>query len=171
VGISADTTLRTASCSCGRVRCEGVGPPILTAVCYCGDCQAGGRQLEALPGAAYVLDPDGGTPYLTYRDDRFACVQGAELLTAYKLRDKAPTQRFVASCCNTGMFLKFGPGHWTSAYRLRFSGPLPPIEMRNQIASRQSDLPLPGDAPAARKFPLKLFRKLLAARVAMLFGR
>lgn len=171
MGITADTTLRSASCACGRVRCEGMGQPIVSALCYCTDCQAGGRQLEALPGAAKILDPDGGTPYLTYRDDRFACAQGAELLTGHKLRDKAPTQRFVASCCNTGMFLKFGPGHWVSAYRLRFPDPLPPIEMRNKIARRQSALPLPNDAPAYRRFPLKLFRKLIAARIAMLFGR
>lgn len=171
MGVSADTTLRTTNCACGRVRCEGVGQPILSAVCYCNDCQAGGRQLEALPNAPCVLDPDGGTPYLTYRDDRFACVRGAELLTGYRLHDKAPTQRFVASCCNTGMFLKFGPGHWTSAYRLRFPEPLPPIEKRNHIASRQSDLPLPADAPAHRKFPLKLFGRLIAARAAIMFGR
>ncbi|MEP9360529.1 hypothetical protein [Sphingomonas sp. KR3-1] len=142
----------------------------MSAVCYCGDCQAGGRQIEALPGAGPVLDPDGGTPYLTYRDDRFACVDGAELLVGYKLREEAPTQRFVASCCNTGMYLKFAPGHWTSAYRLRFPDPLPPIEMRTNVARRRSDLPLPGDAPAYRSFPLKLFRRLLMARLAMLFG-
>jgi hypothetical protein len=160
-----------ASCSCGRVRCEGVGPPILSTVCYCSDCQAGGHQIEALPDAAPVLDADGGTPYLTYRDDRFACVEGAELLVGYKLREKAPTQRFVASCCNTGMYLKFGPGHWTSAYRLRFPAPLPPIEMRTKVASRQSDLPFPQDAPAYSSFPFKLFRRLFVARLAMLFGR
>jgi hypothetical protein len=165
-----ESVVRTAICTCGRVRCEGIGAPILSTVCYCGDCQAGGHLIEALPGAAHVLDPDGGTPYLTYRDDRFACVQGTDLLVGYKLKDGAPTQRFVASCCNTGMFLKFAPGHWTSSYRLRFEGPLPPIEMRTKVAKRQSDLPLPQDAPAYRAFPFRLFRRLLAARVAMLFS-
>jgi hypothetical protein len=165
-----DNTRRTASCSCGRVRCEGVGSPIISAVCYCSDCQAGGHQIEALHGAAHVLDLDGGTSYLTYRDDRFACVDGAERLVGYTLKEDTPTRRFVASCCNTGMYLKFGRGHWTSAYRLRFLGPLLPIEMRTNVARRQSDLPLPQDAPAYRSFPFKLFRRLLAARLAMLFG-
>jgi hypothetical protein len=166
-----DRVIRTARCACGRVRCEGTGTPILSAVCYCGDCQAGGHQIEALSDAPHVLDPDGGTPYLTYRDDRFACVEGTELLVGYKLSDNAPTQRFVASCCNSGMFLKFAPGHWTSSYRARFEAPLPPIEMRNNVARRQSAMPLPQDAPAYRKFPIKLFWRLLAARAAMLVGR
>lgn len=164
-----DKTRRTASCSCGRVRCEGFGSPIICSVCYCDDCQAGGRQIEDLPGAVLVRDPDGGTPYLTYRDDRFSCIEGAQLLIGYRLKDDAPTHRFVASCCNTGMYLKFGPGHWTSAYRLRFHTPLPPIEARTKVAKRQSSLPLPLDAPAYRSFPLKLFRRLIVARLAMLF--
>jgi hypothetical protein len=162
--------VRTATCSCGRVRCEGIGVPILSTVCYCSDCQAGGRQIEALAGAVGVREPDGGTPYLTYRDDRFACVEGAELLVGYKLKPDAPTQRFVASCCNTGLFIKFAPGHWISSYRARFDGPMPPIEMRTKVAKRQSDLPIPQDAPAYRSFPLKLYGRLLAARIAMLFS-
>jgi len=165
------STVRAANCACGRVRCEAVEAPIVSTVCYCGDCQAGGRQIEALPGAPHVRDADGGTPYLTYRDDRFACVAGAELLVGYTLREKTPTQRFVASCCNSGMFLKFAPGHWTSAYRARFDGPLPPIEMRTNVARRQSGLPLPRDAPSYRSFPARLFGRLLVARAAMVFGR
>jgi hypothetical protein len=166
-----DRIVRTSRCSCGRVRCEGSGAPIVSAVCYCSDCQTGGHQIEALPDAPHVLDPDGGTPYLTYRDDRFACVEGAELLVGHKLKDDAPTQRFVASCCNSGMYLKFGPGHWTSAYRARFDDPLPPIEMRNKIAQRQSDLPLPQDAPSYRGYPGKLLWRLLTSRLAMMLGR
>jgi hypothetical protein len=163
--------VRLSSCSCGRVQCEGVGRPIVSAVCYCSDCQAGGHQIEALPDAPLVLDPDGGTPYLTYRNDRFACVSGAELLTGYKLHDKAPTRRFVASCCNSGMYLQFGPGFWISSYRRRFAEPLPPIEMRNKIERRHSDLPLSQDAPAYRGYPARLFGRLIKARLAMLIGR
>jgi len=163
--------VRVSQCSCGRVRCEAVGEPIVSAVCYCSDCQAGGHQIEALEGATPVLDPDGGTPYLTYRDDRFACVEGAELLVGYKLGEKAPTQRFVASCCNSGMFIKYGPGWWVSAYRTRFAEPLPPIEMRNKVARRLSSLPLPADAPAFQSFPGRLFWRLFKARGAMLIGK
>ena len=166
-----DRIIRNAHCACGRVRCEGTGQPIVSAVCYCSDCQTGGHRIEGLPDAPHVLDPDGGTPYLTYRDDRFACVQGAELLVGYKLKDDAPTQRFVASCCNSGMYLKFGPGHWTSSYRARFDEPLPPIEMRNKIDQRQSDLPLPQDAPSYRGYPGKLLWRLLTSRLAMMVGK
>lgn len=166
-----DGNLRIARCTCGRVQCEAVGTPIVSAVCYCSDCQAGGHQLEALAGAPPVLDPDGGTPYLTYRNDRFECVEGAELLIGYKLGERAPTQRFVASCCNSGMFLEFAPGFWISAYRKRFDEPLPPIEMRNKTARRHSALPPPADAPAYRGFPAKLFWRLIKARAAMLIGR
>jgi hypothetical protein len=163
--------LRIVRCNCGRVECEAVGDPIVSAVCYCNDCQAGGHQLEALAGALPILDPDDGTPYLTFRKDRFKCVVGAELLIGYKLSEGAPTQRFVASCCNSGMFLKFAPGFWISAYRKRFAEPLPPIEMRNKTERRHSALPLPTDAPAYHGFPSKLFWRLIKARVAMLVGR
>lgn len=93
------------------------------------------------------------------------------MLIGYKLSETAPTQRFVASCCNSGMFLKFAPGFWISAYRMRHDEPLPPIEMRNKIARRQSLLPLPTDAPAYRGFPAALFRRLIKARIAMAIGR
>ncbi|MEL7048261.1 MAG: hypothetical protein AAFO75_04730 [Pseudomonadota bacterium] len=108
---------------------------------------------------------------MTYRDDRFSCVSGQELLAGYKLADKAPTTRFVALCCNTGMFIKYRPGHWVSAYRNRFNGELPSIEMRNQIRHRNSDLALPQDAPSYEKFPLKLFGHLIGSRIAMMLGR
>jgi len=163
--------VRISSCVCRRVRCQAVGTPILSAVCYCDDCQAGGRQIERLANAARVLDSDDGTPYLTYRDDRFSCVSGAELLVGYKIRERAPTQRFVASCCNSGMFLKFAPGHWVSAYRTRFEGDLPPIEMRTQTKYRHVNAEIPRDAPSYRRYPMKLFRRLLGSRIAMLFGR
>jgi hypothetical protein len=166
-----DHIVRRASCSCGRVRCEGVGKPILSAVCYCDDCQEGGRRIEGLPEASPVLDPDGGTPYLTYRDDRFRCVSGADLLTGYRLKDGSPTQRFVASCCNSAMFLKFKPGHWVSAYRGRFEGDLPPIEMRNQTKYRGAQTAIPEDAPSYRGYPPKLILRLLGSRMAMLVGR
>ena len=166
-----DRTVRRASCECGRVVCEGVGKPIATAVCYCTDCQEGGRRIESLPGAPPVRDADGGTPYLTYRDDRFRCLSGEELLTGYKLSDTAPTRRLVASCCNTGMFLKFGPGHWVSAYRHRFAGDPPPIEMRSQTKHRVAQTPMPDDAPSYPGIPPKLIARLLGARIAMLFGR
>ena len=90
------------------VQCRAVGKPILSAVCYCDNCQEGARQIEALPNATGFRDADGGTPYLTYRDDRFSCTTGEDLLVDYRIREHAPTRRVVASCCNSAMFLKYG---------------------------------------------------------------
>jgi hypothetical protein len=53
-------TIRMSSCTCGLVRCQAVGVPILSVVCYCDDCQKGGQEIEKLPNAARVLDADGG---------------------------------------------------------------------------------------------------------------
>ncbi|CCJ07407.1 Uncharacterized protein BN69_1956 [Methylocystis sp. SC2] len=163
-------TVRRLSCVCGRVQCEAIGAPILSGVCYCLDCQDGGRRIEALPNAARIRDPDGGTPYLTYRDDRFQVLSGENLLVDYRLKPRSPTRRVVASCCNSGMFLKFDPGFWVSTYRSRQGDP-PPIEMRTKTQHRRSETELPSDAPSYRGFPLRLFARLIAARAAMLFGR
>ena len=165
-------TIRTLSCDCGQVRFEAVADPILRGVCYCNDCQAGGRLLEALPGSARCLDDDGGSSILTYRDDRFRCVAGQEHLRGYKLKETSPTQRFTATCCNSPMCLKFKWGHWVSTYRGRFDdADLPPIEMRTNVRCRRSDVPIPEDAPSFQRFPLWLFGKLISSRVAMALGR
>src|ERR1700753_4100394 len=111
-------SILTARCFCGRVELQATGSPIVSSVCYCDDCQKGADQLEALPGAATVRDPDGGTEYILYRKDRLACTKGADLLQSYKLRDGSATNRVVASCCNAPMFMNFDKGpHWVSAYR------------------------------------------------------
>ena len=126
--------------------------------------------LEALDGAATVSEADGGTHYLTYRDDRFSCVDGAALLRPYEHSPKAPTRRMVASCCNTAMFLKFSKGHWTSTYARRFKGDVPAVELRTQTQFRNSSLPLPDDAPSYRTFGAKLFWRLITSRIGMIFG-
>lgn len=96
--------VRRSSCACGRVQYEAIGEPILSAVCYCKDCQEGGRRIEALPNAAPILDPDGGTPYLTYRDDRFHVLSGEDLLADYRLKPESRTRRVVASAVTRACF-------------------------------------------------------------------
>ena len=162
---------RIASCACGRVRLKLMGEPILSAACCCSDCQAGGRLIEARPDAPAIRDEFGGTPYLIYRDDRFACVAGAEALEGIKLSEGAPTTRYVATCCNSGMYLKFAPGWWTSVYRARFADHAPPVALRNKVASLPPGVTLPRDIPAYRGFPLQLIARLLAARMAMWLAR
>jgi hypothetical protein len=162
---------RMASCVCGRVQLRLVGEPILSAACCCSDCQAGGRLIEARPHAAPIRDEFGGTPYLIYRDDRFACVAGEDALEGIKLSEGATTTRYVATCCNSGMYLKFAPGWWTSVYRARVAGDPPPVALRNKVASLPPGVTLPRDIPAYPGFPPQLILRLLSARVAMWLAR
>ena len=65
------------------------------------------------------------------------------------------------------MYLKFGPGWWTSAYRARFSADAAPLALRNKVASLPPGAAVPKDIPAYPGFPPVLIGRLLAARVAM----
>lgn len=162
---------RVASCECGRVRLRVSGAPIITAVCYCDDCQAGARKLEEAGAHTGFRDPWGGTPYATYRDDRLALVEGAALLSGVKLGEGAPTTRFVATCCGTAIYLKHAPGWWTSVYRARFGDDAPPIELRNQVRFLPDRSVLPKDLPVWRSFAPVLIARLLRARLAMWLRR
>jgi hypothetical protein len=163
---------RTASCSCGSVELQAFGAPIVSSVCYCADCQKGSRQIEELPGAGPVRDPDGGTAYILYRKDRFKCSKGAALLKNYKIKENSVTNRVVATCCNSAMFMSFDKGpFWVSAYRARFRGDLPPLQMRICTKFKPDDVIPPNDVPSFRGYPLRFMAKLLASRAAMLLGR
>lgn len=162
----------TASCACGSVELTASGAPIASSVCYCADCQTGARQIEALPGAGAVSDPDGGTPYLLYRKDRIACSKGAALLKNYKIKQASVTNRVVATCCNSAMFVNFDKGpFWVSAYRARFKGDVPPLQMRMCTKFKPRAVVLPKDAPCYPGYPLPLIARLLASGAAMLLRR
>lgn len=156
---------RIASCKCGKVRFIAMGAPIASAACYCADCQAGGRQIEAAGARNNFRDQWGGTGYAIYRDDRLACIEGASLVRGFRLREDAPTTRFVTTCCNSAMYLKHGPGWWTSVYRVRFGDAALPLEWRNQVETVADRGALPNDVPVYSKFPLKLFWRLIRARI------
>jgi hypothetical protein len=162
----------TAACSCGAVELKAFGRPIVSSVCYCDDCRKGADQIEALPNAGAVRDPDGGTAYILYRKDRIACSKGAEFLKSYKLKETSATNRVVATCCNSAMFVNFDKGpHWVSAYRARFRGELPPLQLRICTKFKPDGVALPDDVPSYRGYPPGLVVKLLASRMAMLLGR
>jgi hypothetical protein len=162
----------TATCSCGAVELKASGQPIVSAVCYCEDCRKGADQIEALPGAGAIRDPDGGTAYILYRKDRIACFKGAELLKSYKLKESSVTNRVVAACCNSAVFMNFDKGpHWVSAYRARFHGELPPLQLRICTKSKPDNVALPDDVPSHSGYPPGFIVRLLASRVAMLLGR
>ncbi len=139
--------------------------------CYCDDCQAAARQLAALPSAPPVIDADGGTPYVLQRRDRVRWLKGAPLLQRNKLRAGTPTNRITTTCCGTPMLVNYDRGpHWVSIYRGRFDPP-PPLEMRVNTRFKPADAMLPNDVPAYKSFPPRFVARLLAARIAMLFGR
>lgn len=114
--------------------------------------------------------PDGGTAYLLFRKDRFTCTRGAEHLQGSKLREDSPTNRVVATCCNSAMYLGFDGGpHWVSAFRLRFEDAVP-LQMR--INTRfDPDFRDEGDVPGYATVPISFVAKLIGARIAMFFGR
>ena len=160
-----------AECSCGKVKIEAIGTPILHCVCYCNDCQIGGTQLEALPNAPRTLNTDGGTSYLLYRKDRVNIDSAEQNLRPYKIKDSSTTSRVVATCCNTPMYLNFKNGHWVTMYRNRFKDEVPPLEMRTCTKSKRKDVVLANDVPNFEGHSFKFLAKLIAAWIPMLINR
>jgi len=171
--MSAPTkNVMVASCACGSVALEASGAPIASVVCYCNDCQKGSSQIEALPNARPVRDSDGGTAYIVYRKDRIKCAKGARLLKGYKIRENSVTNRVVAACCNSAMFLSFDDAkHWVDVYSLRVKGDIPPVQMRVCAKFKPDPGHVPSDAPVYSGYPLKLLAKLVAAKIAMQLHR
>jgi hypothetical protein len=160
-----------AACACGKVVLQMRGAPIAAAVCYCDDCQAAGRLIEALPDAQSVLDPDAGSSLVMYRRDRLSVAEGAELLRPIKLKPETATVRFVAGCCNSAMYLGFEDSkHWVDVFRSRIIGEAPPITARMCTRYLPVGTKVPDDAPSTPGFYFPLVAKVLAARIAMLFG-
>jgi hypothetical protein len=157
----------SATCQCGKVKLEALGPPILTCSCYCTSCQEAGRRFEQLPSAPPVLDPDSGTGFILYRKDRVHCVTGQEFLEEHRLKPDSPTRRVIATCCNSAMFLDFIKGHWLSMYRNRFPTGAPPLEMRVMTKERRIGVELADDLPNHGGRSGKFMLKLIAAWIAM----
>ncbi len=161
-----------ASCVCGRVELRLTGNPIVTSICYCDDCQAGARQLAALPGAPLPAGEDGGTAYVLFPKDRVKRMPTDSVLKAYKLKEKSVTNRVVATCCNAPMFMNFDNArHWVPVYRVRLLGILPPIQMRICTRFKPDNIELPDDIPSYRSYPPSFLVKLLAARESMRFRK
>jgi hypothetical protein len=157
----------SATCQCGKVKFEGIGPPILTASCYCTSCQEAGRQFEQLASAPRVLDADSGTAVILYRKDRVRCVMGQEYLEERRLKPQSPTRRVLATCCNSVMFLDFTKGHWLAMFRNRFPTGAPPLEMRVMTKERRVGVELADDLPNYPDRSGKFMVKLIAAWLAM----
>jgi hypothetical protein len=160
------------NCVCGQVAVEAVGTPITSVSCYCDDCQEGARQIQSLPSAASIQDGDGGTAYLVYRKDRVRCLKGASLLRHHKIRENSATNRVIATCCNSALYMNFDDSkHWIDVYRTRCQGALPPVQMRICTRFRPEGRAVATDLPAYSRYPMSLLMKLLVAKVAMSMHR
>lgn len=160
------------SCQCGTVAFDAQGQPILTAVCYCDDCQEAARIIEEDGDGPPVVDTDGGTTLALYRKDRFTCIDGAEKVVPHRLRPDSTTVRYVASCCNSALNIGFDNGpFWVSVMTDRMAEPKPGIEARIKTAFRTSTLPFADNAPVHRNYPLWMVARLIRTRIAMMFGR
>jgi hypothetical protein len=69
------------------------------------------------------------------------------------------------------MYLKYGPGWWTSLYRVRLGDAAPPIEVRSKVGRAKNPAAIPRDVPHANGFAPALIARLLKARVAMWFSK
>jgi hypothetical protein len=158
-------------CRCGTVELAAFGRPIVASVCYCADCQAAARRIATRADAPTIAEPDGGTEYLLFRKDRFSCVQGAERLQALRLNETSATRLMIASCCGSAMVMAFDDARrWVAAYRARFVGDIPPLEMRVCAKFRTSDAPLDSRVPNDPGYAPRLIVRLLATRLAMAFA-
>src|SRR5258708_37705178 len=83
----------STACRCGRVRLEISGAPILHCICYCKNCQEGGRRLQALAGADVLMGRAGGTDDSVFLKDPVRCVVGGEPLGKNRVRPPAPHSR------------------------------------------------------------------------------
>jgi hypothetical protein len=176
IGLDGNGMARTkqylARCSCGSVKLTASGRPIVASVCYCDDCQAAARQIATLAGLSNVADPDGGTEYLLFRKDRLSCSDGSQHLRQVRLKDTSATRRMIASCCESAMYMAFDDvRHWVSAYRARFVGDVPPLEMRICTKSRTSNEALDSSIPSYAGYPLSLMVRLLGSMLPTLFTR
>lgn len=161
-----------AACACGKVEIEATGAPILAAICYCGDCQAGGHMIEALPNAPRVLNDDGGTDYILYRKTRARVTKGAELLKALKLKDGSSTNRVIATCCNAAVMLNFdGAQHWLDLYRNRIvRGDALPAQALLCTKTAPAPERLRKDVPNYPGHSLPFIARMVGDRLAMAFG-
>jgi hypothetical protein len=107
-----------------------------------------------------------------YREDRVECSRGEAFLRDHKIREDSATNRVVAACCNSAMFLNFDDGkHWVSVYRAWFQGVALPLQMRicTQVKPQSGDVT--NDVRGYSGFPLKFVVKLVTAKIAMLLLR
>ena len=157
-------------CACGQTRLEVMGKPIASVECCCSSCRQAGARMQTLDGAPPVMTDYDATPFVMYRKDRVAFLAGEDQLKSFRVSPVATSERVIATCCNTPVYLKFKGGHWLSLYGTLWpKGTMPPAEMRTMTSDLPDGAILPNDIPNAKKQSLGFFVKLFGAWVAMGF--
>ena len=153
-----------SECKCGQVRFMASAEPACNVVCYCVDCQSAARSLMDERGCENPLEPDGGTSFSTFLEKDWACVAGAEHIKGHKLKEDSRTTRYIAGCCQTPLYLKYGPGFWVSTFRGAFKSEIPNLQWRLKTSHRNSSLPYPDELPRFKGFPFRLYWALYRAK-------
>lgn len=162
--------LTQIQCSCGQIRLEVQGSPIASVECCCASCRQAGARMKQLDNAPTVLTDYDATPFVMYRKDRVSFLAGVDRLKSFRLSPDASSERVIASCCNTPVYLSFKGGHWLSLYgTLWANGTMPPAEMRTMTSDLPEGAVLPDNIPNAKKQSLGFFARLLVAWAAMGF--
>lgn len=158
------------TCACRQFEMVVAGAPFISTECHCSSCREAGGRMEKLPLARPMLEPNGGTQFVLYRKDRIEIARGQDLLRGYRLSDKAPTRRVVATCCNSPVFLEFKGGHWLSLYSSLWpEGAAPAPDIRTMTGDRTADTALDGAIPSGKWQTMGFYGKLLTAWIAMGF--
>ncbi|WP_444922498.1 GFA family protein [Microbulbifer sp. CnH-101-G] len=161
---------RELKCQCGSVSMTTAGNSIICAECLCTDCQNGGEFLQKREGAPNILDKNGATKFVLYRKDKIAFHGSLENIKSYYLTKSSKTQRVIASCCNTPMFLEFKGGHWLNIYALLWPEKAKPTsEVRTMTHSRREGVVLTNDIPNLKTHNVSFYTKLFSAWISMRF--
>lgn len=119
-----------------------------------------------------MADDDHGTPFDLYRRDRYEVIKGAELLKPVKLKGGSISNRNLATCCNSMLYLDFDRGpFWISVYRTRVRGELPPLGYFIQTRFAPGPVTPPDGVKASASHPPGMIASLLVERLKMAFGR
>ncbi len=163
-------TTTQIQCACGNTRLEVTGTPIATVECCCSSCREAAARMQKLDGAPTILTDYDATPFVMVRKDRVRLLAGQPTLKTFRLTPKSTTQRAIATCCNSPIYLDFKGGHWLSLYaQLWPTDSRPAPQMRTMTSDLPAGATLPNDIPNLKKQSLGFFAKLLTAWISMGF--
>ena len=86
----------------------------------------------------------------------------------HKIRENSPTNRVIATCCNSALYVNFDDGkHWVDVYHARCRGVFPAVQIRVCTKFVPEGCNVPTDVPSYSRYPMTLLVKLVVAKAAM----